>query len=1534
MKPSTTNNNMKLSTTNLPMKPMPRNTLAAALAALLLAAGPAAHAASSTWNGTTSPNWTNAPSWLSGSLPLAGDDLIISDVTANNALTLNDGPHTVGVLQFGTTGTRANPANPQFIINGNVTTTAAYPLTITNGVVVNGSFQTSGTAGFQTKLPITVQGDQTWSIGGNAGSSTADFGLMLTVGANGVLRPLVLNGKLTKTGPGQLGFVGQNVGNGDIVVNQGSLKFNAGSSSILTVGGTGSITVNSGGSLYISKNSGNLNITKAIVLNSGATLRLGGGNGALNTVGSPFTFNGTVPILMEYAGLLLDFTNNWSGTLTTTITGSGGTNTFWGNNSSLAGTLNNNGTYRMRFGSPNAGSAGVQWGLNNANAYFDIYGPADSLQLGALSGTAGTVRNSNTNSAPATVTVGALNTSTTFGGVLADNTGTLGLIKVGTGNLTLTGNSTYSGGTVVNGGTLTANNVAGSTGSGAVTMKSGTTLTGTGTAGGNVTLEAGSTVEIIGGVGATPLTVGPLTLGLAGTDLTATRLNVYLGGKIAATSGVTVNGTNVISILGAAPAVGVYDLITYSGSIGGAGFGGFKLDALPYGVVAHLQDSGTAVQLNVTAITIEPGIWTGAAASTWDLSGTLDWKGATSGNPQSYHDLDFVTFNDSATSFAVNIATNVTPGAITVSNAAHTYTFGGAGAIVGATALVKAGAGTLILATSNSYTAGTVISNGMLQLGNGGTNGSITGPIVNDGSIVLDRADALALGGAISGLGTVEQRGLGVATLGGANTYAGLTTVTVGTLAAGNGSALGDTNAGTTVFSGATLDVNVQNLGMEPITVGGTGVGSAGAIVNNGTGDQQQALRYVTLSGPTTFGGIRRWDIRDPAHANDPSGGINAHLIGGGFPLTKVGTNTVAFISIGDTGLGDIDVQGGTLTFSRSTKAGTAASKFTVWPGTTLQFHQLNLYFSNPFDKVISLTNAALAVEAAGQTNDVAGPITLTGSNVVVLPSATGLNLHGAIGGSGSLNSTGPGMLVLSGNCTYSGGTTYGGGVLQVDGTIGVGASITLTANSTLTGVGVISGPVTLPASCLLTPGDNDIGTLGVGSLVLQPGSTTRGKLNMDSVSTDRINVATSLTYGGTLVVSNLGYTAYAPGNSFKFFNAATYSGSFTSIVPATPALGLLWDTNYLTMDGTIRVMLLPTPRPLIVLSASSLLSNKVNVIFDTEVDPYSSQDPANYTISTGQRVSAATQTTTTNILLDLETPITSPSFSVQVKNIKDLAYVPNVVVTTNVPGTAWGFLDSASTIITNGSAFAFADKIKIYASGTDIFGTADQFQYVFSEVTGDFDYAVMLETFLITDPAAKAGLMAREINDLSYVLAGDRQFMSAAFTPDPTRNNNFVQYREATDGTTVAPAAPRPGATYPTNWLRLKRTGSVLQGFSGPNGLDWSPMSAVDSSTNVAGPYPATVRLGMAVTSHNAAAITEAVFSKFSIAKERPFLTVTPDGTQVALSWPASGIGYTLQATPSLTVPTVWTNVPGSAATNLIRTPIGPENSFFRLVQ
>jgi autotransporter-associated beta strand protein len=1509
------------------MKTLPPVMLGIA-AALAVLSSATVNAAVSTWNGTASVSWTNAASWSPG-VPAAGDDVVIADSTVNSSLTLNDASHTIGLLQFGTTGTR----NAAFTVNGSTTTTASTTLTITNGVTSNYGAGIGG-GNLIIKCPVIVQNDQTWTLTGTVPATTSDYGLVLTVGANGTQRPLTLNGTLTKMGNGELDFIGQNVGNGNIVVNQGWLKFNAGSSTLVTVGGTGSITVNNSATLMIAKNSGTLSITKAINLNDGATFRLGGNSGTAQTIGSLITFNGNVPIIADYASLLLDFTNLWTGAINSTITGNGGTITLWNDDSGLSGTINNSGTFKMRFGSNASASAAVAWALNNAAAYYEIYGAATSINLGSLSGASGILRNSNTNNQPATATIGSLNTSTTFGGTIIDNTSTMGVTKVGSGTLTLTGANSFSGGLNVMNGTVLLQGAAASAGSGSITVQPGASFGGNGGAGGSVTVMSGGTLQWAGSAGSLPLSIGSLTLGSSSTDITTNNLPLYFGAKIANTGALVVNGTSIINLVGAAPAVGVYDLITYSGAIGGAGLAGFRLGPLPYGVVAHLQDSGTAVQLNISAINSEPGIWVGNVAGEWNLAGGLEWKGANSGNPQAYHEFDVVSFDDSASNFTVNVTADVTPASISVNNSTA-YTFSGVGGILGYTALAKDGPGTLTIANSNSFVGGTYISNGVVQVGNGGTNGAIAGNILNNGSLVLNRSDAAgSLTGNISGTGSVEQRGSGKFTLGGANTYTGVTTVSAGILATASGTALGDITAGTIVANGATLDVNSQALGAEPISVTGAGGGGMGAIVNNGVGDNQNATSFVTLTGPTTLGGYFRWDVRDPVPANNPNGGVGAQLIGNNNDLTKVSTNVIAFINAGDTGLRDINILGGTLTFSRSTIMGDPSRTVTVYPGATLQFHHTSEYINNVMNKVVVMTNATLGIETAGLTNQFAGPISLSGSNTISLPSGTGLILQGAVSGNSSVTTVGTGLLAISGNCSYTGGTTVAGGFLQVDGSLGTGAHpLLFTAATVLGGNGTILDPVTLPAGSTLAPGDSAIGALTISSsLILSPGCSNVFEINKDLSTNDVVKGLTSVALGGTLVLNNVGPTGYAPGDSFKLYYAGSYSGSFPVIFPATPGAGLVWVTNTLPLNGTISVAVLPTPIPLFALSASSLVSSGVNVIFTSALESTSAQDPTNYKLSTGNpNIVSATLISPTNVLLGLDAPLTNASFTVNVKNVHDQAYVPNVVATTNVPGISLGFQEADPVLVTNGSAFAYGTNtlIKVYADGADIINAQDAFEFVCSNVTGDFDVRVMLQSLLITDPAAKAGIMAR-VPIYGYSSYDDPFYMSGGFSADPTRNNNFVEYRETQGATAVSPAAPRPGATYPTNWLRLQRKGPIFTGYCGSNGQDWTPMTSLDTTTDG---FPDTLLVGLAVTSHNAGLTTEALFSNFSPTPPgRGVLTNAISGSNWVVSWQASLIGATLESTGDLRPSATWTPVAGSTLTNVLYLPLGATNTYFRL--
>ncbi|WP_166653490.1 autotransporter outer membrane beta-barrel domain-containing protein [Paraburkholderia flava] len=158
-------------------------------------------------------------------------------------------------------------------------------------------------------------------------------------------------------------------------------------------------------------------------------------------------------------------------------------------------------------------------------------------------------------------------------------------------------------------------------------------------------------------------------------------------------------------------------------------------------------------------------------------------------------------------------------------------------AIAGSGSLTKAGSGTLTLLGSNVYSGGTTISAGTLQLGNGGTTGSIVGNVNNNGALVFNRSDALTLDGLLSGTGTVTQSGSGTTILSGANSYQGATNVNAGALYV-NGDQSAATGA-TAVASGATLGGNG--------TIGGNVTVAAGATLSPGA--------LGAIPGTLTIGG-------------------------------------------------------------------------------------------------------------------------------------------------------------------------------------------------------------------------------------------------------------------------------------------------------------------------------------------------------------------------------------------------------------------------------------------------------------------------------------------------------------------------------------------------------------------------------------------------------------------------------------------------------------------------------------------------------
>ena len=103
--------------------------------------------------------------------------------------------------------------------------------------------------------------------------------------------------------------------------------------------------------------------------------------------------------------------------------------------------------------------------------------------------------------------------------------------------------------------------------------------------------------------------------------------------------------------------------------------------------------------------------------------------------------------------------------------------------LAGTGGLIKNGDGTLMLTATNTFTGGTTISAGTLQLGDGTTrNGSVSGTITNNGALIIANPSAQIFPNNITGNGGFTKNGSGTLTLSSSNTYLGATIISAGTL--------------------------------------------------------------------------------------------------------------------------------------------------------------------------------------------------------------------------------------------------------------------------------------------------------------------------------------------------------------------------------------------------------------------------------------------------------------------------------------------------------------------------------------------------------------------------------------------------------------------------------------------------------------------------------------------------------------------------------------------------------------------------------
>jgi autotransporter-associated beta strand protein len=229
---------------------------------------------------------------------------------------------------------------------------------------------------------------------------------------------------------------------------------------------------------------------------------------------------------------------------------------------------------------------------------------------------------------------------------------------------------------------------------------------------------------------------------------------------------------------------------------------GWTPNGVPNGntVTAQLVNPGSgtnSVNLGGGTFTVNQLQFSGTNSGTWNVTnGTIIFDGT---NPTFLNQGDSSGLVGSLPSLQLNANTTFE---IDSASAVTEVT----GAISGTGQLTKTGSGALVLIGTNTYSGGTTISAGTLQIGNGGTSGSIVGNVTDNGTLAFDRSDTVAFGSVISGTGSLVQLGSGTLVLTGTNTYSGGTTISAGTLQIGNGGTTGSitgnvTDNGTLAFN-------------------------------------------------------------------------------------------------------------------------------------------------------------------------------------------------------------------------------------------------------------------------------------------------------------------------------------------------------------------------------------------------------------------------------------------------------------------------------------------------------------------------------------------------------------------------------------------------------------------------------------------------------------------------------------------------------------------------------------------------------------
>ncbi|MBR0646627.1 autotransporter outer membrane beta-barrel domain-containing protein [Plastoroseomonas hellenica] len=941
-----------------------------------------------------------------------------STITLTATITLTDPAASLGAS-----------TKPLVIDNGGFALTAAAAGTVTYGGTITGT----GSFGQTGPGTLILTGTNTYTAATTVAAGTlqlANGGQVIgvttaTIRADGAV--LTITGTGTKWQQSQGVSVGFGAGGAATlnVQDGGQLVTSAVSvgTQTLPAGATSTVNVTGGGQIV----SGGFNMGSFSDTGSLPTVLISGA-GSIWTNSGNFAFNrGSFSVLDGGTFMTAAGTMGMNGTASLTVSGAGSAFTangdftlgsVLGTGSTSVLTLSDGGRF-IANGALNIGTATNAVGVLNIGGVEG--GPATGagiLQAASLTLGAGDRVNFN-HTDPAYVF------STAITGAGAVN-------HTGPGTTILTGNSTYTGATTVTAGTLALAAGGQVSATSSTTVRGGGTLTITGP--GSRWQTAGMTLGNSGGSAATLNVSDGAALAMTGVLLQSTgagpntSINVTGGGQVTSTGhtiGSTLSATGqgaTILVSGTGSAWTNSGFLTFnqgamsildggSYSAGAVTLARFANAALLVAGTGSTFTSGGTIRLGGfsggTGIltvaeggrAIAPGVILGAASGT---TGVLNIGGA-----------------EGATATAPGVVATATVafgpggGRINFNHTDAAYVF--APAITGAGTVNQAGPGTTILTANHTYTGATTISAGTLQLGNGGTTGSIATDVTNNGVLAFNRSDTLTYAGIVSGSGVLHQMGPGTTVLTGANTYSGGTVISAGTLAIAADNAIGAAT-GPLTFNGGTLrfDAGFDLSAARPIAITAAG----GTVDTNGfTTTVAQAMTgpgaltvtgggTVILTGENSYTGgttIAAGTLRIGA------GGTSGSIIG---DVRNDSPHTLVFDR------SDTLVYGGVISgIGAVRQEGTGTTVLTgdsIYTGGT------------------TIAAGTLQLGNGGTSGGIIGDVLNNGT--LAFNRADTLTFSGVISGTGGVRQDGSGVTVLAGANTYSGPTAVNAGILRAGG--------------------------------------------------------------------------------------------------------------------------------------------------------------------------------------------------------------------------------------------------------------------------------------------------------------------------------------------------------------------------------------------------------------------------------------------------------------------------------------------------------------------